>query len=121
MSRAQSKRNPLQSFSQHFLEPSPLHELLSAALKRYCAGAGLEAETIAPLFYTCWMHRALKEATRLQTAALASGAYFNLLRLCIEQRNSPALTSIFSLNANGQSPSSENNSSTQTRPEAVLT
>jgi hypothetical protein len=121
MSRAQSKRNPLQSFSQHFLEPSPLHEMLSAALKRYCAGAGLETETIAPLFYTCWMHRALKEATRLQKGALADGTYFNLLRLCIERRNSAALASLFSLNTNGQSPSRESKSSVQNRPEGVLT
>ncbi|MDZ7360024.1 MAG: phosphotransferase [candidate division KSB1 bacterium] len=117
MSRAQSKKNPLQSFSQHFLEPSPLHELLSATLKRYCAGAGLEAGAIAPLFYTCWMHRALKEATRLQKGALAGGAYFNLLRLCIAQRNSVALASLFSL----KSPNCESKNPARARRESVLT
>ena len=100
MSRVQGSKDPLKNFAQNFLTPSALHELLSATLKRYCAGAGLEAEAIAPLFYTCWMHRALKEATRLQTEALAGGTYFNLLRLCIEQRNSAALASLFSLNKN---------------------
>jgi hypothetical protein len=97
MLRAQSKRNPLQSFSQHFLEPSPLHDLLLATLKRYCDGVGLAADLISPLFYTCWMHRALKEATRLQKDRLSKGTFFTLLRHCIEQRNSAALQALFSL------------------------
>jgi len=96
MSRVQGNKDPLKNFAQNFLEPSALHELLAKTLARYCAGVGLEAELIAPLFYTCWMHRALKEATRLQKDALSSGTYFKLLRLCIEQRNSSALKSLCS-------------------------
>jgi len=114
MSRAQSKRNPLQSFSQNFLEPSPLHELLLTTLKRYCDGAGLATDLISPLFYTCWMHRALKEATRLQKDGLAKGTFFTLLRHCIEHHNSPALQSLFSLNKSSPSSSSNNKNSVET-------
>lgn len=110
MSRAQSKKNPLQSFSQNFLEFSPLHELLLTALKRYCDGVGLGADLISPLFYTCWMHRALKESTRLQKDALTKGTFFTLLRHCIEHRNSAALQTLFSLSEN-KPPASSNNKS----------
>jgi hypothetical protein len=73
-----------------------LHDLLVKSTARYRAGTGLETGLIAPLFYTCWMHRALKEATRLSVSSLATGHYFNLLRRCIEKRNSPALAQLFS-------------------------
>ena len=110
MSRAQSKKNPLQSFSQNFLEFSPLHELLLTALKRYCDGVSLGTDLISPLFYTCWMHRALKESTRLQKDALTKGTFFTLLRHCIEQRNSAALQALFSLSEN-KHPANANNKS----------
>jgi hypothetical protein len=103
MSRVQGQKDPLKNFAQHFLESSALHELLASTLNRYCAGVGVEAEAIAPLFYACWMHRALKESTRLQNEALPHGTYFNLLRLCIEQRHAAALNALFVLNKNGQS------------------
>jgi len=122
MSRAQSKKNPLLSFSQNFLAPSPLHELLLTTLKRYCDGVGLAADLISPLFYTCWMHRALKEATRLQKDGLAKGTFFTLLRRCIEHKNSPALQSLFSLNKGKPVSSSENQNSigTHTAKENVI-
>lgn len=111
MSRAQSKKNPLQSFSQNFLEPSPLHALLLTTLKRYCDGVGLAADLISPLFYTCWMHRALKESTRLQKDGLAKGTFFTLLRHCIEHRNTAALQALFSLNQSGDSSGSDHKAS----------
>ena len=113
MSRAQSKKNPLQSFSQNFLEPSPLHALLLATLKRYCDGVGLAADLISPLFYTCWMHRALKESTRLQKDGLAKGTFFTLLRHCIEHRNTAALQALFSLNQGGDSSGSDHKASVE--------
>ena len=51
--------------------------------------------TVEPLFYTCWMHRALKEATRLPPEHLEEGHYLRLLRLCIERRSAPALRRLF--------------------------
>jgi len=111
MSRVQGSRDTLKNFTQHFLEPSPLHELLTATLKRYCDGVGLKTDFIAPLFYTCWMHRALKESTRLQKDALSKGTFFTLLRHCIEHRNAAALQTLFSLHKNGDSPSYNNKTS----------
>ncbi len=98
MSRVQGSKDALKNFAQHFLKPSPLHELLAATLKRYCEGVGLKTGFVAPLFYTCWMHRALKESTRLPKDALPKGTFFTVLRHCIEHRNSAALQTLFSLN-----------------------
>jgi hypothetical protein len=103
VSRVQGNKNPLENFTRNFLEPSALHALLAETTRRYCAGAGLAADLIAPLFYTCWMHRSLKEATRLPKDSLQKGVFFNLLRRCIERRNSPALVALFSLNVKGKS------------------
>jgi hypothetical protein len=52
---------------------------------------------VEPLFHTCWMHRALKEATRLTSSRLERGHYVSLLRLCIDQREAPTLRRLFSL------------------------
>jgi hypothetical protein len=120
MSRRQGSKDALQNFTQNFLEPSPLHELLAATLNRYCAGVGLDADLIAPLFYTCWMHRSLKEATRLQKDALQNGTFFSLLRHCIERHEAPALTILFSPSRNGQVFASESKSSAKVQTEGVF-
>ncbi|MBA3304066.1 MAG: hypothetical protein H0U26_09370 [Acidimicrobiia bacterium] len=53
-------------------------------------------ELVAPLFFTCWLHRAMKESTRLPPERRGKGTYRRLLRTCVEQRRSPALASILS-------------------------
>ena len=63
---------------------------MAEATARYCERVGLAPELVEPLFYTCWMHRGLKEATRLTAAQLSRGHYFNVLRACIEQREALA-------------------------------
>jgi hypothetical protein len=103
VSRMQGSRDSLENFTRNFLEPSALHALLAETTRRYCSGAGLAADLVAPLFYTCWMHRSLKEATRLPKDSLPKGVFFNLLRRCIERHNSPALNSLFFLNVKGKS------------------
>lgn len=66
---------------------------------RYCERTGLSSDLIEPLFYTCWRHRALKEATRLPLDRLEKGHYVRLLRLCIERRSAPVLRRLFALPA----------------------
>ncbi|MDZ7343945.1 MAG: aminoglycoside phosphotransferase family protein [candidate division KSB1 bacterium] len=101
MARIQGNTDPLENFARSFLQPSALSALLAKTVERYCNAIGLDEKLIEPLFYTCWMHRALKESTRLTEASLEKGHYFNLLRRCIEQRQTPALSSLFSLRRNG--------------------
>jgi aminoglycoside phosphotransferase (APT) family kinase protein len=95
ISRVQGVKDPLQNFTRNFLEPSALSALLAEKVACYRAHIGLDDDLIEPLFHTCWMHRALKESTRLPKADLQKGTYFNLLRRCIERRNAPALKALF--------------------------
>jgi SAM-dependent methyltransferase len=96
VSRAGGTREPLQSFVEQFLEQSAVNRLLVDATSRFCARAGLAAEFVEPLFYTCWMHRGVKEAATLPPHQLESGRYVSILRLAIERRDSPGLRALFS-------------------------
>ncbi|MDQ3147463.1 MAG: phosphotransferase, partial [Actinomycetota bacterium] len=79
-----------------FLEPSALGRRLGAAVADYRGHLGVAPELVAPLFFTCWLHRAMKESTRLPPERRGKGTYRRLLRTCVEQRRSPALASILS-------------------------
>jgi hypothetical protein len=87
ISRKAGITDQLRSFGRHFLESSEFKTLLSETITRYRKGIGLDDHLIEPLFYTCWMHRSLKESTRLSQPFLQNGTYVNLLRFCIAQRN----------------------------------
>ncbi len=86
----------LKSFAQNFMMPSKFNALVGETTQRYCERINLDRRLIEPLFYTCWMHRALKESTRLSPANLEKGHYVNLLRLCIERRQMPGFARLFS-------------------------
>ncbi len=98
MSRGGSilRRDALKSFAQNFMMPSEFNALVCEITQRYCERINLDKRLIEPLFYTCWMHRALKESTRLSPANLAKGHYFSLLRLCIERRQTSGFARLFS-------------------------
>ena len=72
-----------------------LHSVLVDVVERYRAGVRLDRRLIKPLFYACWMHRALKEAARLTETSLQDGRYLGMLRMCIEQRNAPVLRALW--------------------------
>lgn len=86
----------LQGCAEWLLEDSSLSPLLIEATERYCQRTGLSRNLVGPLFHTCWMHRALKEATRLSPSRLEKGHYVNLLRLGIDRHDTTALLSPFS-------------------------
>jgi hypothetical protein len=93
--RVRGNSDTLRGFREFLLRPSPWSALLVPAVEKYCARVGLHREFVKPLFYTCWMHRALKECTRLRPDSLREGHYFNLLRLCLEHRNAASLAALF--------------------------
>ncbi len=95
VARAHGTPDGLTGFAQQFMAESPLSPLMIESVGRYCEETGLTGHLIEPLFYTCWMHRALKEATRLPPDRLESGHYVNLLRLCIDRREAPTLRRLF--------------------------
>lgn len=96
MSRRTGMRDSLKSFAKNFILPSEPSKLLQRLSREYCERVHLDKSLIEPLFYTCWLHRALKEATRLAPAKIEKGHYVNLLRLCIENRQAAGLAQLFS-------------------------
>ncbi len=93
--RFRGSRDSLETLGQQFLEASVFSQLFVETTIRYCERMGLSPQLVQPLFYTCWMHRALKEATRLPSARLEKGHYVSLLRLCIDQQSAPTLRHLF--------------------------
>lgn len=95
--QAQRHSHGLRSLDELFLTDSSVSELAVESISNYCMDTGLASNVVEPLFYTCWMHRALKESTRLPPKKLGSGHYFNFLRMCMEKRESPVLRRLFAL------------------------
>ncbi|MCB9149063.1 MAG: aminoglycoside phosphotransferase family protein [Caldilineaceae bacterium] len=74
-------------FQQQIFHDTPLRALFSATTTHYCRQIGLDLSLAESFFYTCWMHRALKESTRLPVKRLGQGHYVNLLATAIENRH----------------------------------
>ncbi|MFQ5652426.1 MAG: phosphotransferase, partial [bacterium] len=108
VARQQGSTHAIQNFSSSFLSDSPFSQMLAESVASYCAKIGLAAAWIEPLFYTCWMHRALKESTRLKQTSVDQGHYVNLLKCCIAKREVTPLQQLFSPgNAEGRGPGAE--------------
>jgi hypothetical protein len=99
ISRRTGRSDPIRSFTEQVLADSDLSRLIVQATARFCAETALRPELVEPLFYLCWMHRALKEVPRLHPARLDTGRYVNVLRRAIDEREAPGLRRLFSLSA----------------------
>jgi hypothetical protein len=93
------RRDPLRCFADQMLATSELNRVLVDATDRYCVATALSPRLVEPLFFLCWVHRAIKEASRLPLDRLQSGRYLNILRVAIERRDAPGLQRLFSLAA----------------------
>jgi hypothetical protein len=85
----------LNGFGRQFLRDQPINRLLVDAVERHCDELGLARELVEPLFLTCWVHRALKEAGGLAPGRLDTGHYVNLVRLCIDRADAPGLRRLY--------------------------
>lgn len=94
--RASGQHDRLAGFAAHFLNAGGLSDTLVEAVRGYREQVGLDNVTAETLFYTCWLHRALKQATLLPPARVDRDSHYaNLLRLCIQRRDSPTLRRIW--------------------------
>jgi Phosphotransferase enzyme family len=96
VSRAAGTRDPLRSFAEQYLDQSDLSLLLVETTRRFCTQTGLAPDLVEPLFYVCWIHRALKEAATRPPHGLEGGRYVNVLRMAIARRSAPGLRHLFS-------------------------
>ena len=95
--RRAGTRRRLVAVERFMFERSPMSDLVVDAVARYVDRVGLDPSLVEPVFHLCWMHQALKEATRV-TPAQVRGAHFNrLLRLGLERRSAPTLQRIFAV------------------------
>jgi len=83
----------LKNFDKNFFQRGDLNDLLVHATHHYCELVGLERSLVAPMFYTCWMHRALRQATWADS--LNEAHFINALRMSIDNRDSPGLRALF--------------------------
>lgn len=88
-------RRRLVAVERWFFGASPVSGLVADSIDRYVARIGLDARLVEPLFHLCWMHQALKEATRMAPDQVRGGHYNRLLRIGLEQRTAPTLRRIF--------------------------
>jgi hypothetical protein len=95
VARAAGTWRSVDGLAQQYVTDSPLGALMVDAAERHCRDLGLARELVEPLFHLCWMHRALKEATRLAPDRRESGRYVNLLRLGLDRRDAPTLRRLF--------------------------
>jgi hypothetical protein len=75
-------------FARTFLGEDALGCWVREAIVRYCVTVGLAGSLAEPLFCLCWMHRAVKEAPRLEARDLSQGHYLSLLRVCMREQDS---------------------------------
>lgn len=95
LGRVRGLQSRLETFSHTFLQESPLSSWVLGKVDGYCERLGLDRDLVEPLFFTCWMHRGLKESARLRPAGLGQGRFLQLLRHCMAQRESPGLRRLF--------------------------
>jgi hypothetical protein len=84
-------------FDREALDDTALSRINARFVADYVRRVGIPSEAIAPLFYTCWMHRSLREAMRVAPGSVHLARYFQLLRLCMAQKDSPGLQQLFSV------------------------
>jgi Phosphotransferase enzyme family len=88
-------RRRIERIRRHLVENGPIGERFAAATRAQAEAVGLETRLIEPLFHLCWMHRALKEATRLPPSGLERGHYVRLLQMFVANRDGPVLRRAF--------------------------
>jgi hypothetical protein len=92
--RARGERDMVRAYAAHFVAPSPFSELQAEAVLRYRTRIGVPREAVEALFFSCWMHRAVREAA-WSAQPPERGLYVNLVRRCIRQRSAEGLRWLF--------------------------
>lgn len=90
-SRRAGVRDRLEAASRHLIDASPLSERIIDLVHGYGQSVGLPTAAVEALMYGCWVHRALKESTRMAPERLADGQFVRLIRRMLAQPDAPTL------------------------------
>jgi thiamine kinase-like enzyme len=77
-----------------FVEGSPFTRVVAESIERYRDALSLDRSFVEPLFWTCWMTLAVREAPRLTAARLAQGFQLRALEALAGHASSPILRRI---------------------------
>jgi hypothetical protein len=88
-------RRRLAAVDRFLFERSPLSDMVVGVIERYVERVRLDPALVEPVFHLCWMHQALKEATRTTPEQVRAGHFNRLLRRGLERRTAPTLQRIF--------------------------
>jgi hypothetical protein len=79
---------------RHLTTRSDLHARFQAQIATLSTSVDLPPTMVRPLFYSSWVHRSLKEATRRRPDTLHRGLYLRVLRELIRRRDEVPLRSL---------------------------
>jgi hypothetical protein len=96
-SRRAGVRDRLDAAARHLLDGSPLGDRLIETVDEYRRRIDLPAAAIEPLIFGCWIHRSLKEATRLAPERLDQGQFVRLIRRMLARPEAPVLARLSDL------------------------
>lgn len=95
-SRRAGERRRLAASMRHIASHTELQSRFADQLATAADSIGLAPSLIGPLFYSAWMYRSLKEATRRTPHTVQRGLYVRVLRELIRRRESSPLRSLLS-------------------------
>lgn len=93
-SRRAGERRRLAASMRHIASHTELHARFADQLAAAADAVALPPSLIGPLFYTAWMYRSLKEATRRTPDTLQRGLYVRVLRELVRRRQSSPIRSL---------------------------
>lgn len=90
-SRRRGARDRLDAAARHLLDTSPLGDRLVDLVATYRERVGVPPAAVEALIYGCWVHRSLKEASRMSPEHLGDGQFVRLIRRMLERPDAPTL------------------------------
>jgi hypothetical protein len=79
------------SYAVQLLADTPLARLQARSVERACEQAHIPVAAAVPLLATCWMHRAVKQASRLPVSRVHRATAARVLRLILAADDAPGL------------------------------
>ncbi|HSL68967.1 MAG TPA: phosphotransferase, partial [Longimicrobiales bacterium] len=92
--RLRGSRDDAAAVAAAFFQSTPYHRQLLTATAAYCKRIGLDRAAVEPLFYACWVDRALGIAPWIK-GPIEQTRFFQLLRRAMQQRPGSELSCLF--------------------------
>lgn len=87
-------RDRVQGAARHLVDGSPLGDRLVQAVRHTASAIGLPTAAVLPLTHLCWVHRALREATRTPPDRLDAAPSLRLLRMMLARPDGGTLRAL---------------------------